>query len=152
MLGLSGGEESSIIALRCAKMSMTRSLVVITTIKLSHTLPVCISAVSAKHTNTCWLHFFFLFYFFPVASDASSESVNNAHLPPFYFKLSLNVCLAFWGRFLSAAWYRNDKGVTIMEGKRVSRDDTWRTRRQGAVKLCDGSVGGFLLEMQSWMV
>lgn len=90
MLGLSGSEECSIIALRCAKMSMTKSLVVITTIKHSDTLPVYNSAISAKHTNTCWLYFFLF-----GAPDASSEGVNNAHLPPFHFKLSLNVHLAF---------------------------------------------------------
>lgn len=39
-------------------MSMTKSLVVITIIKHSDTLPVYSSAISAKHTNTCWLYFF----------------------------------------------------------------------------------------------
>lgn len=111
MLGLSGGEECSIIALRCAKMSLKISGGYHNYKTLLHS-PCLRLSQTHQHLSVA---FFFLFG----VSDASLESVNNAHLPLFHFKLSSNVRLSSWGRFLLAVWYRKDRSVPITAGRRL---------------------------------
>lgn len=123
-------------------MSMTKAPVVIATIKHSNTLPVCGPAISTKHTSTCRLHFFPF-----AASDASPESVNNAHLPPFHFQLYSNISLAFWGRFLSI---RQRRRVPIEEGKGLNWGVMPGESKSLKVVLMFPFEGS-LVEMHRWM-